>query len=151
MGWGDSSPEPAADPSDDALQRHRTNLALYEKRNYGLFGISEGDSWLGYVNIRNLDDMPEGFKASYEVWNPRAGEIEILYGFDPSCWGKGYAKEAVGEVVKWAREEKGMKRLTACVKPENKGSQKVLEACGFKLVEGSLGYSKTGDVYYVLE
>ncbi len=59
------------------------------------------------------------------------GEVELLYLFARSAWGRGLATEASREVVKAARQI-GLARLVAAVIPENKASRRVLEKCGFE-------------------
>jgi RimJ/RimL family protein N-acetyltransferase len=58
------------------------------------------------------------------------GEVELLYLFARSAWGRGLATEASRVVVEAARQI-GLARLVAAVMPENKASRRVLEKCGF--------------------
>jgi ribosomal-protein-alanine N-acetyltransferase len=57
--------------------------------------------------------------------------LEVSYAFAPAVWGKGYATELVRFAV-----ELGFGLLSACeihafAKPDNTGSVRVLEKCGF--------------------
>lgn len=59
------------------------------------------------------------------------GMAEIGYGILKEYWGCGYATEAVRTVVQWAARQPGVTRIEAETAPDNAGSQRVLEKCGF--------------------
>lgn len=52
-------------------------------------------------------------------------EVEVVYVIDQSCWGKGYATEAVKMLIDYAFTTKKLKRVIALIKPDNKGSEVV--------------------------
>lgn len=60
---------------------------------------------------------------------PRA-DISYFIG-EVSCWGKGYATEAISLVSEWAFTDLGLHKLQAGVFDENKGSIKALKKAGF--------------------
>ena len=62
---------------------------------------------------------------------------EIGYELAPDEWGKGYATEAAGEIVRFGFEELGLHRIGAWTVAENTGSARVLEKLGMSL-EGRL-------------
>lgn len=58
----------------------------------------------------------------------------ISYTVDGAYEGRGYASEAVGRVVRWAFEERGLGMLTAYFHPDNARSGNLLERLGFTIV-----------------
>jgi ribosomal-protein-alanine N-acetyltransferase len=58
----------------------------------------------------------------------------ISYTVDVAYEGRGYASEAVGRVVRWAFEERGLAALSAYFHPDNARSGKLLERLGFAIV-----------------
>jgi ribosomal-protein-alanine N-acetyltransferase len=67
-------------------------------------------------------------------WAHRLADVGILIG-DKNCWGKAYATEAIGLVVKFAFQELNLHKLTAGFYAANKGSEKAFIKNGF-VVEG---------------
>lgn len=60
------------------------------------------------------------------------GVAETGYVLAADAWGEGFATETLRAVVEWAGE-KSLRRLTACVHPDNQASIRVLERSGFVL------------------
>lgn len=69
--------------------------------------------------------------------SPDAHEAEIGYELSPDHWGRGYAGEAVAEIVRFGFAELGVHRITAWLVADNVASARVLEKNGFQL-EGRL-------------
>lgn len=63
-------------------------------------------------------------------WIPDNSDIEISYLFDKRYWGKGYATEVAGAVLKHGFETIGLNRVVGFVYPQNKQSIKVLKKIG---------------------
>jgi Acetyltransferase (GNAT) domain len=59
-----------------------------------------------------------------------AGEVELLYGLAPACWGQGLATEAARAVLRDAFEVLGLARVVAATDPPNHASIRVLERLG---------------------
>lgn len=66
-----------------------------------------------------------------------AGAQEIGYGFNPSCWGKGYATEAVGALVAYLLTQPHVRSVTAQTALTNRPSERVLEKLGFTRIGSS--------------
>lgn len=66
--------------------------------------------------------------------------VEIGYIFNQSFWGQGYASEALAAYIKayWGYA-KDISFMVAKVDPLNTGSIRVLEKCGFMVVERFVG------------
>jgi ribosomal-protein-alanine N-acetyltransferase len=87
-------------------------------------------------------------------------EIEIYYGLSASHWGRGFATEAAGALLRHGFKTIGLARITALVKPANIASQKVIEKLGliyrkrisglpekFRFFEGLLDYTLSREEY----
>lgn len=57
--------------------------------------------------------------------------VEVLYFFDPSCWGRGLATELVSASQSHGFRDLGLSVINAFVRPENHGSVRVLAMAGF--------------------
>lgn len=57
-------------------------------------------------------------------------DVDIGYAFLREFWGQGYAREAAGAVVNYARSILHLKRLVAIVTPENERSVHMLTKLG---------------------
>jgi len=62
------------------------------------------------------------------------GVIELGYAIVPSCWGLGYATEAVIGLLARAREVPGVERMVAHTPLDRPASGRVLEKAGFTCV-----------------
>ena len=64
---------------------------------------------------------------------PELDETDIGFRFLPEYWGKGLATEASNEIIKYAFDKLGLKRIIGIALPENIASCKVLEKIGLSL------------------
>jgi RimJ/RimL family protein N-acetyltransferase len=62
------------------------------------------------------------------------GVVEIGYAVVGSCWGRGYATEAVGALVERARAVRGVERIIGHTPLDRPASGRVLEKAGFTMV-----------------
>ncbi len=69
-------------------------------------------------------------------WLHRTADISLFIG-EKSCWGKGYASEAIALIRDWAFQELDLQKLSAGIYSGNIGSRRAFEKCGFEL-EGTL-------------
>jgi RimJ/RimL family protein N-acetyltransferase len=58
-------------------------------------------------------------------------EIELVYVFLPTAWGKGFGTEMAMGLREHAVQAMGLTRLVALIEPENAASVKVAERAGF--------------------
>lgn len=63
---------------------------------------------------------------------PDGDQVEIGYTLDPCYQGKGYAGEALNEILKYLFEKLQKHRVTASVDPLNEKSIRLLERLGFR-------------------
>jgi RimJ/RimL family protein N-acetyltransferase len=62
------------------------------------------------------------------------GAVEIGYAVVASCWGRGYATDAVRALVERARAADGVERLVGHTPLDRPASARVLEKAGFTLI-----------------
>jgi RimJ/RimL family protein N-acetyltransferase len=93
-------------PRDAAWRTWAAEVALWPLRGYGPFGIDDRQTgaYVGEVGIYEPDGYPE----------PELGWFVV-----PGVEGKGYAAEAAGAVMNWARATFGWDRLINIIDPEN--------------------------------
>ncbi|MHC1720163.1 MAG: GNAT family N-acetyltransferase [Clostridiaceae bacterium] len=91
------------------------------------FGIFKGDNLIGKIRLSSV---------IYGVFN----NAFIGYSIDEAQQGKGYMKQAVRLVCKYAFEYMDLHRIEASTLTDNIKSQKVLLSCGFKEVGKSEKY-----------
>ena len=94
-----------------------------------------------FVAERRSDGRFVG-RAGINVWDSRtwtwttvveAGEFvqpELGWALVRAEWGNGYATEAAGAVMAWARKERGVDRLVSLIAPDNVRSQGVARRLG---------------------
>ena len=63
-----------------------------------------------------------------------SGILSLFLG-EKSCWGKGYATEAIAAVTRWGFLERGLRRIEAGCYDENLGSLRAFLKAGYS-VEG---------------
>ncbi|WP_277978733.1 GNAT family N-acetyltransferase [Sphingomonas phyllosphaerae] len=92
------------------------------------FIARDDGSWRTWAVTHADDDVAIGFVAAGEK---RAGVVEIGYLLVPAAQRRGYAREAVGAVIGQLFAE-GYRRVFADTDPANVGSNRLLEALGFR-------------------
>ncbi|MGZ7209868.1 MAG: GNAT family N-acetyltransferase [Methanobacterium sp.] len=70
--------------------------------------------------------------CGYNNWIKRSSRGEIGYELGRKYWGKGYAREAVKEILKYGFKKMNFNRIEAFTVPEAISSIKLLEELGFK-------------------
>ncbi|WP_028411250.1 GNAT family N-acetyltransferase [Bacillus sp. 123MFChir2] len=80
--------------------------------------VKETGDFVGTVGFNNL-----------QLWSKRA---EIGYDIHPAFWRKGYASEAVKEVLAYGFQELDLFRIGAITYPENEASSYLLLKLGFQ-------------------
>jgi len=75
-------------------------------------------------------------EAGFKSLPNQKGEIEIGYGITPAFRGKGYAREGVKALAKWALKKENIQAILATTDRENFPSQRVLKG---------IGWEKTGE------
>lgn len=63
---------------------------------------------------------------------PFENKIELLYAYNTTVWGKGYATEAALAVINYAKSNYDWSEIIAMAYPQNKASINVINKLGFK-------------------
>lgn len=95
-----------------------------------MLGLNGSEEWGSDWKIRLKTGATVG-GIGFKGLPDAEGIVEIGYGIDEAYRQRGYATEAVGGMVKWAKKQDGVKYITAQTEPNNKISQKVLLANDF--------------------
>ncbi len=93
------------------------SIRNFAERGWGLFGITLED------------DVPQGLCGFHMVGTP--AERQLVYALAPAIWGRGFGGEAVGAVVRHARDACGMTSIVAAVDAPNAASIAILRRQGF--------------------
>lgn len=105
---------------DEARAFVEASLANFEGHGYGL--------WLVFVRDTNHLVGFVGFLRSDEE------APNLIYGIHPDSWGKGYATEAAGAVLRYALESLALSKVKADVDEPNLESVRVIEKLKMKRV-----------------
>lgn len=84
-----------------------------------------------YSWVMDVDDILIGTIGAYDYEND---QIEVGFSVVPSWQGKGYASEALTEVIKYLSENENIPCIKAWCAAENTGSKRVLEKSGMTYV-----------------
>ena len=112
-------------------------IGLWPLFGYGYWSFIERDSGKFVGN---------GGLAQFERGIPELeGYPEAGWAFAPDAWGKGYATEAMGAILKWADEEAKLSETRCIIDLGNAASHKVAAKLGFEKFAGSHGV--IGDLF----
>lgn len=107
------------------------------KNNYGVWAVinKENNKLIGHCGVKNIDNT---------------NDIELLYAFDSTSWGHGYATESAKAVIEFVKSQLKLSKLVALAYPDNEKSCNVIKKLGFKYKsEGK--YFGVNLSYYELE
>lgn len=109
--------------------------------NARLDGMEQIPSWA-------LESLQDGALLGTGGWawrDPHTGTGEIGYVLSPESWGKGFATEAVAEILLWGAANLGLTQAIARTMLPNTASMRVLEKVGFRRVRDEpSGFLKAG-------
>lgn len=133
-------------PEDaDALYRHMgTDPSMYKYSGWNPYATKEmaeetvkrfiqsydNDEHV-YSWVMDVDDILIGTIGAYDYEND---QIEVGFSVVPAWQGKGYASEALTEVIKYLSENENIPCIKAWCAAENIGSKRVLEKAGMTYV-----------------
>jgi [ribosomal protein S5]-alanine N-acetyltransferase len=94
--------------------------AIFDKDDYRLAVCLKKDGrQIGIVSLTKVN------------WVNRSAECSWMIG-DKSLWGKGYATEAVQQLLEFGFQERGLHRISCSILEGNLGSRRVAQKCGFQ-------------------
>jgi RimJ/RimL family protein N-acetyltransferase len=100
--------------------------------------LAGGTTWFARAIVLGATDAVIG-GADLRVVSPRDRRAELGYGLARSHWGRGYATEAAGLLLRFGFEELGLLRIEALCAVENERSLRTLERLGMRR-EGRLAW-----------
>jgi RimJ/RimL family protein N-acetyltransferase len=94
-------------------------IASFADAGYGLWAVlpRDADRLIGFCGLRAV---------------PATGDVELVYGMAPACWGRGLASEAVVAVLDFAFAALGLGRVIGVTDPPNAASIRVMEKAGMQ-------------------
>lgn len=95
----------------------------------GHFCVEKDGLFLGTVTLNRRPRSRPGHLS------PEGNELEVSYTFLPDAWGKGYAEEAVGSVLRWVATQLPREPVVLCTQLANAASVRLAERLGFEKVE----------------
>ena len=98
-----------------------------------------------YSWVMDVDDVVVGTIGAYDYAND---QIEVGFSVDKGWQGRGFATEALRKVLAYLTENEGIPCVTAWCAAENRGSRRVLEKAGMKLVRTEKGGLTVGEKTY---
>lgn len=127
------------DQSIQQTQKRMNDMLVYNKKNpkYGLFPAFEKETgkcigWAILIHAQ-LDESKE---------------MEVGYRLFPEFWGKGYASELAGEMIKYG-QDKGLKSICGVTRPDNLASRRVLEKCKMTFIDEREFYGQMCSYYRI--
>ncbi|MFE3867200.1 GNAT family N-acetyltransferase [Flavobacterium sp. LS2P90] len=112
-------PRPLVKSIDDALE----HIAMIDAK----IDTNEGINW---AITYKYDSKLIGIIGHYRI-KPEHYRAEVGYMLLPEYNGKGIISEAIKEVVNYGFNEMKLHSIEAIIDPENFGSERVLQKCGF--------------------
>ncbi len=108
-------------------------VASYEAHGFGLYVVesNDGGEEVGVCGLLRRDFLED---------------VDLGFAFLPEHRRRGYAREAAGATIAYARDELGLDRLAAIVSPENTASIRLLEGLGFRS-QGPIEHPDAEDVH----
>jgi RimJ/RimL family protein N-acetyltransferase len=91
--------------------------ADWPKHGFGLLAVTERETGrlIGEAGLQYLEEGPD---------------IEVGYTLARAAWGRGYATEAAGAILRWGFAGLRLHRIVAVADPANAASLRVLEKLG---------------------
>jgi ribosomal-protein-alanine N-acetyltransferase len=98
------------------------SIAAFASHGFGQWAVREMHQGpiIGFCGLRFIEETPD---------------VEILYGFLPSYWGKSYATEAATAILAYAIDKAGLNEVVADIDPPNRASVRVAEKLGLEFVK----------------
>ena len=93
----------------------------------------DAEDWYRWAVL--LKETEELIGTGLIYFEEEYGKFEIAYNLGKKAWGFGYITEAMREVIKFAKEELGIKEIIGRHAKENPASERVMKRLGFTYVK----------------
>ncbi|HEX2945572.1 MAG TPA: GNAT family N-acetyltransferase [Clostridia bacterium] len=77
------------------------------------------------------DDGTKIGTCGFHCWDKEIGTCDVGYDLKTVYWGKGYMNEAMKAIISFAFSEMKIRRINACIYPDNHRSASLAEKLGF--------------------
>ena len=118
-GW---NPYATKQMAEDTVQEYIDN---YEDDHFYGWAVEHDGELIGTVGAYNFD--------------PANGSIEIGCSIERKSWGKGFASEAIKEVITYLTEYEGIHCVKAWCAADNIGSRRIMEKAGMECISVESG------------
>jgi RimJ/RimL family protein N-acetyltransferase len=121
------------DPSFIRFIGDRGIRTLEDARDYVENGAIASYDQLGfgmYLVALRADDTPIGICGLLK--REALDDVDVGYALLPRFWSRGYAVEAAGSVIEYAKRAFGLRRVAAITRADNVASIRVLEKLGMR-------------------
>ncbi len=118
-----------SDPEVNRFMSYGLYQDVAEVRQW-LEHVEQDDSHLIFAFVRRTDGLLIGSGGIHP--NP-SSEWNLGYNIRRDCWNQGYTTEAVQEILRFARTERGIENIVAQHAAANPASGAVLRKCGMIL------------------
>lgn len=116
------------------------NAFLYDAEP--LCSVEEAREWIGFYLqegacdrhrwIIVLKDTGERIgTCGFHCWNRETGTVEMGYDLQPAYWRQGYITEAIGEIIRYAKQKMNVRSIAAHIAEGNIASIKTVMRLGF--------------------
>ena len=118
---------------------HKTEFDTIQFLNlvYESYNHNQAAPW--GITVKKVDKVIG--TVGFVNWNREDNIAEIGYALDEKYWNQGFVTEAVFKVINFGFEKLKLHKIISRCKPQNVGSFRVLEKCGFNfdgLVENQM-------------
>ena len=116
----------------------KTSQENYRKRGFGCFAIAsrQNAQFLGFGGL---------------VYPHNSSQVEIIYAFKPSCWGRGLVSEFIGAMLATGFERWQLPRIEASIDPRNSASIKAVQRIGMFFVRSGFDEANQPTLFYALD
>ncbi len=83
-----------------------------------------------WILARKEDGVKLG-TCGFHCWEKTESCCDVGYDLFPEYWGNGYMHEALREILRFARTDMSIKKIHACIYPDNHASIRLAEKNGF--------------------
>ncbi|MGD6965727.1 GNAT family N-acetyltransferase [Rossellomorea vietnamensis] len=116
----DNRVSPAHKSISETVRKLETICGQYDKEDFCHWGmvLKASGELIGEIDVYDFDEL--------------TGNCEVSYSVGPNWWNKGYATEALREVVRFAFESMNVHKISAAHNTDNPSSGKVMLKSGMR-------------------
>lgn len=83
-----------------------------------------------WIIVRESDGEKIG-TCGFHCWNLKDRIVDVGYDLKEKFWGNGYMREAMREIISFAKDKMHVKEIRACIYMDNQKSIRLVENLGF--------------------